>query len=110
MISITILSFIIIKNKKIGGAIALNLMVQLMLNLTIKNIFQRPRPIEYRLIEETGYSFPSGHSMASMAFYGFIIYLIYKNVKSQYIKWTSIIFLSILILAISPNSIKAFLS
>ena len=105
LILITILSFIVIKNKKIGGAIALNLAVQSILNLAIKNIFQRPRPIEYRLIEETGYSFPSGHSMASMAFYGLIIYLIYKNVKNKYIKWISIIFLSILILAIGFSRI-----
>ena len=37
---------------------------------------QRPRPTEFRIIEETGYSFPSGHSMISMAFYGYLIYLI----------------------------------
>ncbi|MCI8519234.1 MAG: phosphatase PAP2 family protein [Clostridia bacterium] len=105
LILITIISFIVIKNKKIGGAISLNLAIQTILNLTIKNIFQRPRPIEYRLIEETGYSFPSGHSMASMAFYGFIIYLIYKNIKNKYIKWISIILLSILILAIGFSRI-----
>ena len=35
--------------------------------------------------------------MVSMAFYGYLIYLIYKYVKNKYIKWISIIFLSILI-------------
>ena len=43
--------------------------------------------------------------MASMAFYGFIIYLIYKNIKNKYIKWISIILLSILILAIGFSRI-----
>lgn len=105
LLIITIISFIVIKNKKIGAAISFNLAIQTILNLTIKNIFQRPRPLKYRLIEETGYSFPSGHSMASMAFYGFIIYLIYKNVKNRYIKWTTIVFLSLLIVSIGFSRI-----
>ena len=47
----------------------------------LKNAFQRGRPID-SIIEESGYSFPSGHSMVSMAFYGFLIYLVYKsNIK-----------------------------
>lgn len=105
LITITLLSFIVIKNKKIGMYITLNLLIQTTLNLIIKNIFQRPRPVEYRIIEETGYSFPSGHSMASMAFYGFIIYLIYKNIKNQYIKWISMSLLGILIVAIGFSRI-----
>jgi membrane-associated phospholipid phosphatase len=60
---------------------------------------------EYRIIEETGYSFPSGHSMISMAFYGYIIYLIYKYVKNKYIKWISIVLLSILICSIGISRI-----
>ena len=35
--------------------------------------------------------------MVSMAFYGYLIYLIYKYVKNKYIKWISIALLSILI-------------
>ena len=86
-----------IKNKKIGLAILLNLTIITILNQLLKRILQRPRPTEYRIIEETGYSFPSGHSMVSMAFYGYLIYLIYKYVKNKYIKWISIALLSILI-------------
>ena len=63
------------------------------------------RPTEYRLIEETGFSFPSGHSMVSMAFYGYLIYLIYKYVKNKYIKWISIVLLSILICSIGISRI-----
>ena len=88
---------ILIKNKKIGLAILLNLTIITILNQLLKRILQRPRPTEYRIIEETGYSFPSGHSMVSMAFYGYLIYLIYKYVKNKYIKWISIALLSILI-------------
>ena len=97
LIILTITLFILIKNKKIGLSIILNLIVITGLNQILKNILQRPRPTEYRLIEETGFSFPSGHSMVSMAFYGYLIYLIYKYVKNKDLKWISIVLLSILI-------------
>lgn len=105
LIILTITLFILIKNKKIGLSIILNLIVITGLNQILKYILQRPRPTEYRLIEETGFSFPSGHSMVSMAFYGYLIYLIYKYVKNKYVKWISIVLLSILICAIGVSRI-----
>ena len=60
---LTIILFILIKNKKIGLSIFSNLVIITALNQLLKNILQRPRPTEYRIIEETGYSFPSGHSI-----------------------------------------------
>ena len=73
LIVITILLFICVKNKKIGISIFINLCVATGLNLILKHILQRPRPTDYRIINETGYSFPNVNSMISMAFYGFII-------------------------------------
>ncbi len=105
LIVMTLILLITIKNKKIGISICSNLVIVTILNLLLKNILQRPRPTEYRLIDESGYSFPSGHSMVSMAFYGFIIYLIYKYVKNKHLKWTLIIILSILIIAIGISRI-----
>ena len=101
----TITLFIVIKNKKIGISILSNVALVTVLNQLIKRILQRPRPTEYRIIEETGYSFPSGHSMVSMAFYGYFIYLIYKYVKNKYVKWISISLLSLLICAIGISRI-----
>ena len=105
IITLMITLFILIKDKKIGLSIFLNLVIATTLNQLLKRILQRPRPTEYRIIEETGYSFPSGHSMVSMAFYGYLIYLIYKYVKNKYIKWTSIVLLSILICSIGISRI-----
>ena len=96
---------IIIKNKKIAISILANLVIITGLNQLLKRILQIARPTEYRIIQETGYSFPSGHSMISMAFYGYLIYLIYKNVKNKYIKWISISLLSILICLIGISRI-----
>lgn len=105
LIILTAILIIVIKNRKTSGAILMNLLIATILNQLLKNILKRPRPIEYRLIEESGYSFPSGHSMISMAYYGFFIYLIYKNVQNKYVKWISIIFLSFLIISIGISRI-----
>lgn len=105
IIVLTALLVIAIKNKKIGLSIFTNLVIITVLNQSLKRILQRPRPTEYRIIQETGYSFPSGHSMISMAFYGYLIYLIYRYVKNKYIKWLSISLLSILICLIGISRI-----
>mgnify|MGYP002592781803 FL=1 len=105
IIILTVILFVIIKNKKIGISIISNLVIITAINQILKRIVQRPRPTEYRIIEETGYSFPSGHSMVSMAFYGYLIYLIYKYVKNKYLKYISIILLSILICSIGISRI-----
>jgi prepilin signal peptidase PulO-like enzyme (type II secretory pathway) len=71
----------------------------------MKNIFVRQRPNILRLTDASGYSFPSGHSMASMVFYGFLIYLIYLNIKSKKIKISLICFLVLLIMLIGLSRI-----
>lgn len=105
LIILTIVLFFVIKNRKIGLSIFSNLVIITVLNQLLKRILQRPRPTEFRIIEETGYSFPSGHSMVSMAFYGYLIYLIYKYVKNKYVKWISIVLLGILICSIGISRI-----
>ncbi|MCY9657637.1 phosphatase PAP2 family protein [Paenibacillus chondroitinus] len=52
------------------------------LNILIKGLIERERPVGPWLIEETGFSFPSGHAMVSILFYGLIGYLIWINVRS----------------------------
>ena len=105
LIGIAVILFIVIKNKKIGISIITNLGIITILNQLLKRILQRPRPEEFRIINESGYSFPSGHSMISMAFYGYLIYLIYKYVKNKYLKWFLITILGILIVNIGISRI-----
>lgn len=101
----TVMLFLFIKNKKIGLSIISDIVIITVLNQLLKRILQRPRPTEFRIVEETGYSFPSGHSMVSMAFYGYLIYLIYRYIKNKYVKWTLITILSILICLIGISRI-----
>ena len=70
---------------------AIVLAVAGLLNFILKAIFAVPRPEVYRLIPETGYSFPSGHAMIGTAFWGFFAYLLSKIVKRTWLKiliWT----------------------
>jgi membrane-associated phospholipid phosphatase len=49
----------------------------------LKNLFNRPRP-EIPLIDSAkGLSFPSGHALMSVTFYGLLIYMTYKSVKRK---------------------------
>ena len=75
------------------------------INQTIKHIVKRSRPNVLRLVSESGYSFPSGHSMISVAFYGLVIYFVYKNINNKYLKWALISLLSLLILTIGFSRI-----
>lgn len=102
-IPILLISIIIIVNsqdKKVPIWIILNLFFATVLNQILKYIVQRNRPEGYRLIDESGYSFPSGHSMVSTAFYGFLIYLVIKKVKNKHLKDFLVILLGTLIVLI----------
>lgn len=66
------------------------------LNLILKFIFDRPRPIA-PMIEAFGLSFPSGHAMMSFSFYGLLIYLAWINISNVYLKYSVCILLFILI-------------
>ena len=61
-----------------GWCVSINLACVVALNALLKLIVQRPRPEGFRLVEETGYSFPSGHSMVAMAFFGLLIWMIWR--------------------------------
>lgn len=75
-------------------------------NEFLKWVFQRSRPPELmRLIDATGYSFPSGHAMVSFAFYGLLIYLLWFNLGSGKLKYFWAVFLSVLVLAIGMSRI-----
>lgn len=105
MIVWALASLVLIKNKRIAISVVSNLVLIALLNNILKLIVRRARPTGFRLIAETGYSFPSGHSMVSMAFYGYLIYLIYKNVRNKKLCWTLITCFSLLILIIGMSRI-----
>lgn len=105
IIILAIIATLAFKDKKVKICIWINLITITLLNQILKRIIQRPRPNEFRIIEESGYSFPSGHSMVSAAFYGFFIYLIFVRLKSKKLKIFLISLLSLLIFCIGISRI-----
>ena len=59
-----------------------NLTLAGILIVTFKNIYQRPRPEILHLVEEKGFSFPSGHSLAVTIMVGTLIVILSQRIKN----------------------------
>lgn len=72
-----LLTVLSVRRKRLfyGFMASANFLLVTLLNVFFKLIFHRARPTILQLISAPGYSFPSGHSMISAAFYGYLIYL-----------------------------------
>ena len=66
-----------------------NLTLAGILIVTFKNIYQRPRPEILHLVEEKGFSFPSGHSLAVTLMVGSLIVILSQRIKNTV--WRKII-------------------
>ena len=104
IILFTLLSLIYIKDKKLALTVPLNVIIATTLNQILKHIFRRPRPL-YRLIKIGGFSFPSGHAMVSMAFYGYLLYLANTFIDNKKQKKVIIFILSTIILLVGISRI-----
>ena len=65
--------------KKYGVPVFVTVATSFILNCILKNIFLRPRPDVLRLVTETSYSFPSGHSMVNASLYTILVLLLLSN-------------------------------
>ena len=105
MIPVIILFYLFNKDKSFNRYFTINLVAIFTSNFIVKNIIRRDRPIDINLIIENGFSFPSGHSMVSFAFYGFIIYYVYCSHLSKLGKTVIISILTLLVLMIGLSRI-----
>ena len=71
--------FLICKKKNHAYLTASVIIISTILNNVIKIIIMRSRPEVLKLVIETSYSFPSGHTMASVTIYGILLYLVNKT-------------------------------
>ena len=95
------------KNKRIlSFQLFLNIGIVALLNLVLKHFFVRDRPDEaLHLVTEVGYSFPSGHTMFAVAFYGFLIYMLWNSNRKKPTQISLTIVGAVLILLISYSRI-----
>ncbi|MEO5788259.1 MAG: phosphatase PAP2 family protein [Gelidibacter sp.] len=105
LIAFTLMSIFVFKNWKYIIQIVLVLILSAVSNLMLKRFIDRARPgIEHMVSVET-LSYPSGHAMSAMAFYGFLIYLFYRFKINIFLKIGVILLLGLLILSIGLSRI-----
>lgn len=76
-----------------------------LLNYYLKWLFKRDRPTFNPLVDESGYSFPSGHSMVSFSFIGILGYLLTTMVRKKSMKVLILTLSTLLILLIGFSRI-----
>lgn len=74
-------------------------------NVILKRFIDRARPDLEHLVSVETLSYPSGHAMSAMAFYGFVIYLFVTFKINLYLKTAIIMALVFLILSIGISRI-----
>jgi undecaprenyl-diphosphatase len=77
----------------------------LVLMLLLKQLFQRKRPLSPLLKAAKGLSFPSGHAIMAVTFYGLLIYILQHTVDSSLLKWIVTILVIALIILIGFSRI-----
>ena len=85
----------ILKKRNIGLIVAGCVTFNSLFSEGLKRIIQRPRPEILRLINESSYSFPSSHTLASVSLCGILIYFI---LKSEWDRNVKIVISSLLVL------------
>lgn len=76
-----------------------------LLNITLKTVFSRARPTLDRIIDATGYSFPSGHSMAAFTLYGILAFVLWKHIPMTFGRVCLMILSAVMILMIGISRI-----
>ena len=72
-----------------------------LLNFCLKDLFERPRPDNPDAwAKAAGFSFPSGHAMISLVFFGFIAYALIHSFRNQKRAWALALSLGIIPMAV----------
>ncbi|MBL7732336.1 MAG: phosphatase PAP2 family protein [Chitinophagaceae bacterium] len=98
-----LLYFIIRKNKLLAVTVAAVEVSSLVLMNLLKMLTQRHRPPEPMVSGITNYSFPSGHAFMCVAFYGLLVWMLFRYEKIQWRKYllSSVLVLLMLIIGFS---------
>lgn len=100
-----LIMFIILKKKNTGIIISVVLIISTIVNNILKIIFRRSRPEVLALVVEDSFSFPSGHTMASVSMYGILIYIILKSNLNKKLKIILSIILGLLPLLVGLSRV-----
>lgn len=74
-------------------------------NFILKLIIKRLRPEHFMIIKEVGFSFPSGHTMMSFAFFFLLGHYVWRTIKNKQLKIILIALFTVLTLGIGFSRI-----
>jgi len=77
----------------------------LVLMLLLKFLFQRKRPLSPLLKAARGLSFPSGHAIMAVTFYGLILYILWNTIDINWLRYVVAILLMLLIVLIGYSRV-----
>ena len=109
--TVTIIAFCIVllllpNRKTYGLPVSLACLGGVAVYKPLKHFVLRQRPdTSLHLVTQGGYSFPSGHSVTSVIFYGLLLYLIQKNCKNETLRNVLSAVCGFLIVVIGPSRI-----
>lgn len=86
--SLAVIAYLLLRKQfSLATGLAVAIIGGSLLNSILKALIHRPRPMtETTLVDSYGWSFPSGHAMSSVIFYGMIAYFLVKRTNSWRLK------------------------
>lgn len=103
---ILIFFFIVVKKQTWFSIRVITIAISsLVLMLLLKQLFQRKRPLSPLLKAAKGLSFPSGHAIMAVTFYGLLIYILQHTITIDWLKWILFILVVGLIILIGFSRI-----
>lgn len=92
------------KNKRLFLVLLINAVCIKILNFILKDLWQRPRPFQQDpsvwYINQSEFSFPSGHAMMAIGFFGLMIFIIWAYTRGKEFRVFWCIFLAVLTMLI----------
>jgi membrane-associated phospholipid phosphatase len=74
-------------------------------NIALKQVINRARPTIEHLVTVYSLSYPSGHAMSAMGFYGFLIFLTFRYKMNTWVRGFLFFVLSFMIIAIGMSRV-----
>ncbi|MGA9812020.1 MAG: phosphatase PAP2 family protein [Terriglobales bacterium] len=80
---LSVIAFLVFHWRREALRMVVTILGALVLDLSLKYAFHRPRPVPFFVPVPYTYSFPSGHSLFSFCFYGVLAGLLTKRIQSR---------------------------
>lgn len=107
LFTLTLGAFLVAKGDRRGAIVlAASSLASGLLTLAVKSILERPRPdVVPRLVEVTGLSYPSGHSLASAAVYVTAAFVVARHVPRLPERLVAVVFALTIVLMIGASRV-----